>query len=610
MKLIKKYQDGGSPFMVYTPIPSSTPVTQPAGDGGQAPKDSGGDSKDKISKEVTKALLEGGLPSDVDVFLDELQSFGMSIGTSDIDDIMSTPQGYKMIVSQITKLKYNKNFVTKAQEELYSKRALEEAALTPTGGVIAYTEDGKITPITIEEYGNNRDKYRLITNNELLQLRAYDRNMAFNNSVSSILANGEGTDHITEQLQAVINQMKVEKMTKEDLLSNQQIAVLKGIEAYEGGITKVTESYSTSRKYKDYAIEYLYSTLSASAKSLLKVKAVEKGLNPEEGARLVMELLIFPSTEENVDMKLGATKGDLGDGTSGGGGKDKETSPDFKTAVLYGQFKSADVSIQPGDEYAFKGRANLIYNSYDTEGKAVKEGTSIATMVTDVYGGIIDQNSASFGDQRVPTENLNRIAYTGNTSQVVSLPYRLENGSKVVDFGILEDIKEANKKIVKEYGENATPQQKMEIYKKMNLEKYVVSNASQNPDIFARFVGIPAVAYDEGVVNDKNTATLVKLPESWLGNDQTAPERLIKKAYTGQEDGDLDYTSTWTNDQIYSGMIYFNMIEDLTDPAITGKVLKVSTENIESATKRKADLTGLNQAVTGSDILNTPNTKK
>lgn len=125
MKLVNKLQEGGiAPFMVYTPNPANSgAATAPAASSSSSGKDAG------MSKDIIKMIYENGVPADVDS-LTQLSGFttGLTGETGGLDQLMQSPQGYSMLISNLNKLKFNKEELTKARDQLYSNGGLRSSS--------------------------------------------------------------------------------------------------------------------------------------------------------------------------------------------------------------------------------------------------------------------------------------------------------------------------------------------------------------------------------------------------------------------------------------------------------------------------------------------------
>ena len=444
MKLIRKFQEGGGmPFMVYTPNPANTSSSQ----SGTVSTDTAKETKGKadFGKDLFKMLKDNGIPSDVEEFTEMLSNFGSNIfgEQMDIESMFSTPQGFKMITNQLTKLKYNKDNLTKAVDQLYSKGGLEEAAITTNGQVIVRDKDGEIKSISISEIAKDPSSYQTVTNNELLQMRAYSKNGAFNNQMVSILSNGQGMENVTKELEAVVSKLQTAKISRDEYMSPDEVSAIRGLNELQG-IAKVTNSQEgISRDNSQAALAYLYTNLSQSAKNLLRLKGAQQGKNPDEGALGIIQNLIQVHSktvdEQKVDISDASGHGKSGKGSGGG----QVTAPDFRTAVQSDMFEKGASRLDLGTGMSIISNSYIINRPHDQKGEALEQGASVKDVLTKAFGGTVNSNNVYIGDQKINVGQTDRIAYTGEQMQVVTLPAKYENGALAPDFDAIRRMSEA-----------------------------------------------------------------------------------------------------------------------------------------------------------------------
>ena len=583
---IKKLQGGGmAPFMTYTPNVASDGATSPQ----QATAKEEKKDEGLLSKEMIKLIMEEGIPSDVDNFMSQLDQFGASIqgGLSSMD----STQMYSMLLPQLNKLKYNKEDLMKTRDNLYSNGGLNEAALTTNGGVAVRDADGNMSIISIEEYGNNRDKYGLLTNNDLLQMRSYDKNLAFNNNITSILKNGQGMNNVTKELQNVISQMRVQKEQKEGFMPAEQLEVLKGIDAIKG-VVGVSMTQESSRVYKEHAKEYLYNTLPQNSKNLLKLKAAEKGISPKD----MMELLILPSTEENSKEGYDLSKAS----GSGLGGSSESTEKDtWQTAYNNntigvgrdGKMTTHDFNL--GDYYTISAPALKLNGILDAKSQnMLPTFSSIETIANQGFGLNADLNNIYFGNEKINKEKLGNIVSNGGTMSKVYLPIDQEalvKGEIKPDLDISRRLGLAEKEI-KERG-ITDDIEKTKIYSKHQVGDYSNFNPENSPGVFAPFAAIPSWAQGEGVLKDKDYRFIKEIDD----NDDVRAKLNEGKLGRKPTSNDKDYLKSWYNlfsdKNIYEGLTFIHTPYDAISATQMGGGLNIpkSAKTYESIIKNQME---------------------
>ena len=454
-------------------------------------------------------INENGIPSDVEAFTTQLAEFGTNIYGEkiSIDDLFNTPTGFTMIANQLNKLQYNKVALTKAVDQLYSKGGLEEAAITTNGQVIVRDAEGNMKSISISELSKNPAEYQTVSNNELLQMRTYAKNGAFNNQMVSILQNGEGMENVTKQLQYVIRQLKTTKMSRDQFMSPDQVEALRGINELQGLVKVNNSQEGVSNDNAQAALSYLYSTLSQSARNLLRLKGAQQGKDPDEGALELISKLIQTNSKTVDEQKIDISNvsgGSLGKKGSQG----QVTAPDFRTAIQNDMFNLETTELNLGTRMSIISNAYTFNRPHTKDGKALEQGTSIKDVLTEAFGGTVNSNSIYIGNQKINVGDTDRIAYTGEQGAVVTLPAKYENGALSPDFDAIERLSEAEAKIKAEG--ISDPVSKQAVYEQHGVWQYADMNPNKSQST-AQFVQLPVYTYDTGLLEDTSSPFYRKL---------------------------------------------------------------------------------------------------
>lgn len=619
VKFLKKFQEGGNmPFMVYSPTPTIQPEEKKTSYAGTDKKDSG------FAKDILKMVSENGIPSDVEAFNTQLSNFTSGIlDGSGIDSLLSTPEGYGMILTQVNKIKENKEALKKATENLYSTGGLNEAAITVNGGIMIQNEQGGIQAITAEEYSKDPSKFKVISNNDLLQMRSYSPNAANNTQMISILQNGEGMNNVTEQLQKVINQMKTSKSTREGFLPAEQAEALKGIDEITG-VLKTKVSSESSRAYKEYAKSYLWTTLPPQSKNLLRFKAAQRGLDPNKGSLQIIEELIIPSTSESSDISYDtkdATIGTSGSG-KGGGSMDKLT---FQTQYVANEFQKGMTPhvFNLGNNYSILAPSQKIGAILDSSTQnPIPTNSSIKDVINKGFNTIADQNSVFFGDQKIEYDKFDRLATTTGELEKAYLPLDQDSLAKGIykpDLEAANRLKQAESKIKP----NMSDQEKMLIYKYAGVLDYVgVVKTPGMPDRIgldisdktkvAPFAMVQAIGQHAGLIENPDSPMLQQVDD----NDDT--RRILNKAKFGSDykEGKTDYLrgSFYGNmpftdtEEIYKGYVFIHTYDNMSAAAASSSALKIpesqnTLTNVRSNEQQQEDIQRIRNS-SSSNILN------
>lgn len=575
MKLINKLQEGGGmPFMVYTPNPASTPQ-----DISTTPTTESPDKKDTgLSKDILKMVADNGIPADVDAFLSQVNGFSSGIfgDSQGIDALASTPEGYNMLISQLNKLQFNKAALLKARDNLYSNGGLQEAAISASGTVIGRDAEGNVKPLTMEEYAKNKDKYNLLTNNDLLQMRSYDRNGAFNNSMISILENGEGMENVQKTIQGVISQMKVQKMKGESFADPKTLNVLKGIDGIQG-IVKVGESQESSRVYAQQALDYLYSTLPQSQRNLLRVRAIQLGMDPDKGAKDIIKQNMLYATEESTNVTYDLQKKPGSDGGSGegsGGVSEIQWLHDWvgNSFNKDGQgLKPMEINI--GSNVSIFAPSQTIGSAIKAKtGETMNRNSTIGNILQDTFSTIGDGNNVYWGDEKVTPDKLDNLVSTGKPITKAYLPIDVvhynRTGEIKPDLEIAERLSAADKEI-KAKGVKSELE-KLRIYSDHRVSDYISKDGKgvdiSNTQLIQPFALIQAMGEGKQVITDINKTYLREVEKT----DDIA--RILNTAKFGANTKE-DYLSWFPN--IYEGTVFIHTVDNMSAAATAGGNLNV-----------------------------------
>lgn len=435
---IKRHQSGG---IVYTPFFRNSNSQTPASN----TTENKGDNE--IQKAIISVLNENGLPNDVDYFLSQANAL-----LADSSSLFSSGSKYDMsdlirLHSLANKIKHNNNTYEEAEARLLNEGSGAEVAITNTGGLYVQDENGKLKTISINSYYENSDKYTLLTNADLMNLREYAPNLSYNSNILNDLRNTVGIKTIVDYIKSTITSFgttKTEGSTSSYTIKHKG-QIQQGFEQILGGaapdgIYKVKSKNSKSDQGYDpddkdaasllMATEYLWSTLDARMKNTIRAHVAAEGLNPNS-PKDVYKLLISAIQEHtthgrsydmDVDYDATASKAISG-GASGG--SEQMTQLTYLEQVANGRV-TADQWV---DLRSNTGISNIrfIGNPYqvlDHSEKPVKT-ESITNMLLDAQvGQIVDQSSVSFGNKVLGIHEKSKVLYDSNSPMYrVNLPY-------------------------------------------------------------------------------------------------------------------------------------------------------------------------------------------
>lgn len=431
---IKRYQTGG---IYYTPFFRDSINQQESQ--GIVNTTSRKDKEDNlVQKEIINVLKENGLPNDVDYFLSKADTFLKK--SQNIGSLFNTSQNITYDMSDLIRLqslanriKHNNVLYEQASNQIIDEGSGSEAAITNTGDLYVIDEDKEIKTITTDTYYNNREKYRVLTNSELIRLREEQPELAFNGSILTDLSNTVGMKSIVDYVKSTIGSFGTNKSSNkfDRYTSKQKAAIEKGFEQLLGfdspdGVYKVSSNISKDDQgYNDpeslkIAVNYLYRTLPNNMKNILRANAAAEGLNPGniEDVQSLLTMAVVEHTnhtnkvEQSLDYDSSASK------QSGVGGPkerwEEMTREEMMTTGEGGVKYTPIVISSSKSRNGIKILAQPYGKPLDTSGNQIGMGT-----IRDVFGekdrigSSVALNSVSYGDKILNENDLDHIVYDG-----------------------------------------------------------------------------------------------------------------------------------------------------------------------------------------------------
>lgn len=511
--MIFKFQQGGTtpPFVAYQPVIVSdkrTTATQEEALAAKATKDS--ESGTLTSKDLYTMLKEKlkGLPSDVNIAMNQLQQLEQ-LTQMDFDGsfTQNIESKYLSTLQTMNNLSFSRDQYDKAMETVKSNGGLNEAAIDQHGQV--YVTNGKdfklMSPDQAKQSG-----WTVVTNQDLLYMRANDASLAGNDKILNIVNNGIGISQVTKMIQDSIGSLGTNSNSETAYATTQQGQLIQGLNdfikaaqetgQYDASIEDLYKAQiinKTQASQASQAIAYIYQTLPENAKALLKTKT--QGGTDKEALGLVSQLVLSKTSTEKsftADLEGGPTKKSMSKDANAG----SKDSTDMKTSlplqIMQGMGESdvAPVTIDKGDGIQMSVYGSFFSAVTDKKGDTITN-TSLQNMLA--QSGLQDivknARSITFGDQKLTPEQLSKITYNNTGVVRAELPVN-EDGT--VKLSVLDDFNAAMNEI-KGLG-NTSPQQIQAIKAKYHLDQYLKDDGTPNPKHTAPFI------LTEGYTTEKN----------------------------------------------------------------------------------------------------------
>lgn len=580
---ILKLQGGGlSPAMAsYIQVPDPQP-TAPYSTAGMSDQEATSNKKQQtglLDEKQAALIRENGLPSDVEAFLSMVNSFSFNFMNSGFMGSGATNTEMMKINATLGKIKYNKDRYDDAIKNLKSNGGMQEIAVTTTGRMVVMDEEGKIKQITPTEYSKDREKYSPLTNADVADLRANNPALAFNtNIILSTLDNGLGMQEINKLVQDSVDKIGKTTVQSDKYTSKVGNKLSQGLqeilsEDNADGVYKVTQKQSGQSDKAKYALNYLYTTLPESARTLLRAKAAAAGMNPDSGAYDLLTMIVQSRLTDDISTEISYDKS--ASNSASGGSKSGDSLVQQGPLDMFINGKSTDTRtyhLNPGTSVSYFAKDARVFNGLpNNDNKTLASTfTTLGKALDDTaLGSMGKKDSVTFGDELVSDTALDRIVLdTRNVTQVF-LPYKTNPEGKIVpDYDTLFAIEELEK-LINSSGVT-TEQEKKQMYDEAGLGDYY--NIENNPNqafqkgLLRPFIAVSGLAADNEQfgISDENRA-VEEVPKA------------DKKAYINQmynvfkkenPKDDFDEFTHWftPNDDVYKGTVLIPVSDDRLTP--------------------------------------------
>ena len=573
--MIFKFDSGGvtPPYVAYQPVIVSdkrTTATQEESLAAKATKDS--ESGKLTSKDLYTMLKEKlkGLPSDVGAAMHQLQQLEQ-LSAMDFDDTFtqSIESKYLSTLQTMNQLSFSREQYDKALDTVKSNGGLDEAAIDQYGNV--YMTDGKnfktMTPEDAKKSG-----WQVVTNQDLLYMRANDPTLASNDNLLNIVNNGIGVSQVTKMIQDSIGNLGTNSNSETAYATSPQGQLIQGLNdfikaaqetgQYDASVEDLYKAQiinKTQAQQAQQALAYIYQTLPTNAKSLLKLKT--QGGTDKECVDLISQLVLSKTdTEKSYTAELlgGPTKKSMTKDSTASSKDDSDLKTSLPLQIMQGMGESdiMPITIDRGDGVQMTVNGYRFSRITDNKGEAIVN-TSLQNMLakSGLQDIIKNTRSITFGDQKITEAQLANITYNNTGVVRANLPV---NSDGSVKLDVLEDFNAAMNEL-KNLGK-PTKQQIDNIRAKYHLDNYITEDGACNPETTAPFMLTEGYTTEKNGIKDTDYVKHIKNP-----TDQEI--QLIKDSLTtGTGDKakspDIDTFDWWNpldwfgTEDIYKATIY------------------------------------------------------
>lgn len=575
--MIFKFQQGGAlpPLVSYTPVvvqgPTSTAVES-------TKKDS--ESSDLTDKDLLKMLDSlDGLPSDMAVLTKQLQNF--YIDQKYMPNTSNIASRYLSTLFQIKTAGFNRQEYKDAYQTVSQNGGINEFAINDRGQVYCVNKNNNkdFTLLTPEELYNQSD-YVALTNSDLLNIRAYNPDMAYDTRVLKVVKNGIGLEGISKMIKDTIDKLGTSEISKEGYSAIKNKQILNGInilkEAAEKGALS-GDGMSIDGLYKNeiitrnqavqaqMAIDYLKTILPSNAMALLKVKSNGTAKGAEMLLTMLTSSTLSSSTQFNTTLQT-----DLNLDGSKKSTKETEDKNAINPAMAF-QLDMGVETILPiiaGSTDALKLQAyRMPVTTKDGNPLGVTTLDKVAS--TSALGGLFDFSHVTMGDQVLDMASAKNVVIDGSSIYKVYLPFDQTKAAKGIITPNLNylNLLEKVRREIKESGAK-TPEEINAIYEANNLPQFVAANGQVNEEFYKPFGVLNATALSDAFpvtvdLNDNRNFEEVdddnEINNYWkIIKGEDTKEEFDKKSWYNNVFGDYQ--------QMFKGLIYLPL--NSTDPTL------------------------------------------
>lgn len=613
----RKYQAGGSlPFVNFAPVFATDETGAPS------TKTKETDSKEDLSTKDILELLKDmdGLPSDMQLIVSTLKNFSIQdkmdpLGLSSSSDIASK---YISLINKIKVAKFHRDEYNSAFNQLKGNGGLNEFAITSDGMLIGTNAEGDFKQFSISDIKDEehtKSGYQLLTNSNLLYLRANSTDAAFNHKLTSVAQNGIGMETVNSMIKEAIANIGTTSMSEEGYVKTKSGELLSGLsdfqkaaQAFDGNFDgTVNDLYKYKYLTKSQAeqakkaMAYIYNTLPTNAKTLLKVKSD----GTDNGAVKLIEMFISAKETNEKTFELDLVGGKTHSKTTAKDTSNLKTSLPLNVQKSIGGIDSF-IDIDRGDGIHMSVRGTQ-YNHITTPNGQPINDTSMATMLSEsgLQSIVKDLRNIQFGDQRISPEALSSITYNNTGITRTNLPIKADGS---VNLELLEAYEQAEREL--DAKTDPTPEDRREVYEKYKITELINADGTYNQQKFAPF--IVTEGYTTDALSGLKSSEFVKE----FKGDEDAAIALIQKSLAVGEGKNKEVPNvdefawynpgdwfSWT-DKIFKGVIYIPITNNV-NSAVFGSNQSLDYDEALTQEEKYQNFDKMtSQRTTSSDLLN------
>ena len=611
MKIIPKYDQGGylQYFAQYNAA-LSPQVTPQRAASEERPANTAKQEKDEMisSKDIID-LMKGtkGLTNEMQVSMSQLiKSMKLSemLGAT-TDDLLRTFAQFKV---QAETMEHNKAVFDEAVKQTKQDGALSDPAISASGNLLYQKRDGSLGEVPVETYLSDRNSYKIISNDQFINLRQYTLAMAFDQNYTNVLDNSMSI----KKFNSIVKDLKNEIGNSEysfSGVSNYKKGVKEGLDALDNlskedkqrilssyskdGVYDFTVVHNSNVKQIQQAIQTISELIPDNAKTWAAYKV---GNTKENSTKAIVTSLLLGGmkTVDKFDVKYGKTK----EGTSS-----QDSSSD-----------TSKLKINAPTKFVIGGGNPVMYNIHSEDGNGVlaparvmpltsNDGDYLGTnaLAQDVFSGafssVLDSQNISIAGQRIDPVLLNEIVIRDGNIASIDFPAIIDKNGNVVPDLSFKTVAAKNKadKRLKEMEININDQNQIinnidkinKVYREEGLPEAYTQDGKVNGNTWRRF-GVMNIQTTTNVLGDDVDGHLVSKIED--ENIVNGFKQVMKSKFPKYQFPD----KFWGFDGIYSTELWVPIKTDVNTSLANEKMSPDQFNDIEAmqqASQKHAKLT-------------------
>ncbi len=621
MKLTRFQQGGITPILLdYTPVVSSYSRASDADSSSASVASTKKEDKsDGITdKDLLKALDSlDALPNEVRAIQTELQNFILDQSALGGLDSTTISMKYASLIGKMKIAKFNSDQYKEAYNQIKSNGGINEIAIDTDGYIYCRNrqDPNDFERFTAQEYLQNYNDYRAVSNQELLELRARSPELIDNNEVLKVVANGMGMPAIQTMINNAITKIGTTTMQQGGYSQVQINQIQQGIENIQeasensnsggtstGILQKLEVMSKDQQQQAKMALQYVYSTLPKSARALLEVKAAEGGVQGGVLGLLstfIASKLDFTKTEDEQRSKDPSSKGTKSTSTAVPKGVDPtlaslQLTPVMMTQLGMGERKQ--IATIHGGKYGAKNYAQVV-PIVNKEGAALGAATTLAKVSESQLSGMLSWEDATMGGARIDQTAMMKVAITGGKMYVMNIPIDKSRNDGVIapDIRYLRRLEDADQDIEvwkrQNRGKEITPKEINEIYKKHQLPVLMDEYGNINARDYAKFALFNGITKDCYLIPPPDGTDIVA--EDVSKSAESYKNILLSTDPSNKEDFDEDNLWDWNgHDTLYKATVFIPVSTNILSGAATSgqKITGADAVVIEARNQQKERL--------------------